>query len=119
MDLTERLGILKDSGTLSQKNHDNVKRVMEYFEKTRGTPLTEENAAPFITHLCMALERMDKGEKVESLDRNVYLTATQEPVFSDAEKCCKEICEILPQLSGPESEYIVTHLCVLLEPDDG
>lgn len=72
MDIEERLRILIDSGTLSQKNYLNVKQVMNYFKNTHGITLTEENAASFITHLCMALERIDKGEEVEPLDKDVY-----------------------------------------------
>lgn len=115
MDLMERLNILKKSGTLSQKNYDNVMQVICYFREKRGLALTEENAAAFITHLCMALERIDKGEKTEPLDRKIYEEARFEPTFAEAESCCRDICEILPQISETEAEYISTHIGVLLE----
>lgn len=118
MDLIERLNILKDSGTLSQKNYCEVLKVIEYFEEYKGKTLTEENAAPFITHLCMALERTDKGENAEPLDRGVYSTAAEEPIFPEAVECCKNICSILPQLSDNEAEYVTMHICMILGPEN-
>lgn len=114
MNLTERLDVLKNSGTLSRKNYDNVVRVIRYFKERRGIELTEENASAFITHLCMALERIDKGEEAQPLDRTVYEEARRESTFAEAEICCRDICEILPQISGTEAEYISTHIGVML-----
>ena len=50
MDLTERLDVLKNSGTLSRKNYDNVMRVIRYFKERRGIELTEENASTSAWH---------------------------------------------------------------------
>lgn len=114
MTLNDRLNILRDSGTLSQKNYDNVLKVIEYFNNKYSIVLTEANASAFITHLCMALERIDKGEQVEPLDQEVYEAASQEPTFEKASACCRDIREILPQLPDVEVEYICAHVGVML-----
>jgi transcriptional antiterminator len=113
-DIKIRMNILKDSGTLSQKNYDNVIQVIKYFKDKYNIELTEENASAFVTHLCMALERADKGEPVEPLDRGVYEAASQEPTFAEASACSREIREILPQIPDVEAEYICMHVGVML-----
>ena len=54
MELKERMDLLLSAGVLSQKNYENVEKVIAYFKQQHGIELTEENAAAFITHLCMA-----------------------------------------------------------------
>lgn len=43
--------------------------------------MTEENASAMITHLCVALGRIHRGEPVEPLDEEVYEETSQEPTF--------------------------------------
>lgn len=114
MDIMERVNILKNAGVLCEQNYLHVVSVIEYFKHEKNIELTEENSAAFITHLCMALERIDKEEEVEPLDREIYETASQEPGFEKASVCCRDIREILPQLSDAEVEYICVHVGVML-----
>ncbi len=114
MDIRNRLDLLKKSGTISQESYDDVLKVAAYFREKNGITLTEENASAFVTHLAMALERVRKGEKVVPLDRGVYEAATREPTFAQASSCCRDIRRILPQIPEAESEYICTHVGVLL-----
>ena len=88
--------------------------VIAYFKQQHGIELTEENAAAFITHLCMALERLDKGEEVKPLDRAVFEEVQQEESYEQAAACCRDMNKILPQLPEAEVEYICTHVGVML-----
>ena len=71
MELTTRLNILKDSGMLSEGNYNKVIKVIDYFYEVINIKLIEENAAMFITHLCSALERIDKNEIVNNIDEEM------------------------------------------------
>ena len=114
MELKERMNLLRDAGVLSQKNYESVEKVIAYFKEQHGIALTEENAAAFITHLCMALERLDKGEEVKPLDRAVFEEVQQEESYEQAAACCRDMNKILPQLPEAEVEYICTHVGVML-----
>ena len=114
MELKERMDLLRDAGVLSQKNYESVEKVIAYFKEQHGIALTEENAAAFITHLCMALERLDKGEEVKTLDRAVFEEVQQEESYEQAAACCRDMNKILPQLPEAEVEYICTHVGVML-----
>lgn len=114
MELKERMDLLLNAGVLSQKNYENVEKVIDYFKQQHGITLTEENASAFITHLCMALERLDKGEEVKPLDRAVFEEVKQEDSYAQAAACCSDMNRMLPQLPEAEAEYICTHVGVML-----
>jgi hypothetical protein len=115
MDITVRMNILKDAGKLSQKNYDRVVTIIDYFKEKYQIELTEENASAFITHVCSALERIDKGETVRPLNESIYKTVCQHPNFQNAWSCCTEMGQLLPGIPSEEMEYICTHVVVLLE----
>lgn len=119
MELDERINILKNANMLSQKNYCNVMRVIDLFEKKFNMHLTEENGATFITHLCVALERIDKNELANPLDRDAIEETKQEASYPKASEICEAIKELIPQIPNSEMEYLCAHICVmLLEADN-
>lgn len=77
-------------------------------------PLTSDNAEAFITHLCVALERIDKNEFANPLDRDTVEETKKESTYPKALEICKAINELLPQIPNSEMEYICVHICVML-----
>ena len=66
--LDQRLQILNQAGLLSDEHVKSANALRDLFLKRYGITLTEENAAPFFTHFCMALHRLEAGETVQALD---------------------------------------------------
>lgn len=114
MELSERLDILKISGVLSAKNYNNVVWAIKFIQDDTGVTLTEENASAFVTHLCMALERIDKCEKVCEIDPMTLNAAKEDPCFAPAMCLSKKIQQKLPQIEEAELNYLCIHLGTLI-----
>lgn len=114
MELTLRLGILKDSGQLSQENHDKIMEVIKYFDKEKGVKLLEENAAMFITHLYSYLKRIDENNIVGEMERQVKMTLEVEYKYKEAIKITKELENILGDIPKSEFDFLVLHVCTLI-----
>lgn len=114
MELKERMDLLLSAGVLSQKNYENVEKVIAYFKQQHGIELTEENAAAFITHLCMALERKDQNQKIAPMDESLLTDIKQENCFPQAYSYCKDVCSLLPQIDEEESNYLCLHIASFL-----
>jgi transcriptional antiterminator len=99
---------------LSEENYRKIVEVVDYFGKKQDIALDEENAATFITHLCGALERIDRGEKINMIDDEVYNSAKEEATFERALRIGNELSELLECIPEEELKFIVTHVGVLL-----
>lgn len=114
MDLTIRLEILKNSGMLSERNYNKIVRVIEYFDKVKNIKLVEENASMFITHLCSALERIDKNEIVNDLDEDILEALRLEEKYNESMHLVKDLKGFLGEVPREEVNFIVMHVCTLL-----
>ena len=98
MDLTIRLEILKNSGMLSERNYNKIVRVIEYFDKVKNIKLVEENASMFITHLCSALERIDKNEIVNDLDEDILEALRLEEKYNESMHLVKDLKDVIGEI---------------------
>lgn len=114
MDIQTRMDMLLESGVLSVKNHRIVKGVIARFSDEYGITLSEENGAGFVTHLCIALERADKGEPVQPLDPEILEESREEPEYPRALNLVTDILCSMPELPEAEKEYLCIHVGVLL-----
>ncbi|VYT80406.1 PRD domain-containing protein [Clostridium tertium] len=114
MELTTRLNILRDASLLSEKNYNKILEVIKYFEEVKNIKLNEENASMFITHLCSALERIDKNETVNDLDEVVLESLKLEESYNSAAFIVKDLKEFLGEIPDEEVNYIIMHICTLL-----
>lgn len=116
MELDNRLKILKDAGQLSQKNYDLLIKVISMFNSKWGIKLTEENGAMFITHLSVALGRMEKGDKIEAVDENIYLEIVENENYAKCLGAIKDIEDVLGK-EMPENErgFLMIYLCTMFE----
>lgn len=114
MDLTIRLEILKNSGMLSESNYNKVIKVIEYFKNVKNIKLVEDNASMFITHLCSALERIDKNETVNDIDADILEALKLEEKYNESMLLVKDLKEFLGEIPKEEVNFIVMHVCTLL-----
>lgn len=115
MDLTIRLNIFKESGMLSEENYHKVVNAINYFDELVNIKLDEENAAMFITHLCAALGRIDKNEIVSEIDVEILESLKLEENYKKSIHIVKDLKEIFGEIPKEEVDYLVMHICTLLE----
>jgi transcriptional regulatory protein LevR len=115
----ERLDLLEGSGTASTLARKLAETALLEVTEEFPLELTEENAAPFVTHLVIALTRLQRGESEAPASDAVEA----EIASRDRERAV--IGRIMHSFENelgrtvPESEisYITVHLCALLEED--
>jgi len=115
--LEPRLAILRQGGILNDKNYGRIQDIIAFLRERLNIELTEGNAAIFITHLCAALERIGRGEKIEELDPDVYEATKSEPVFDKALSLSLELQKRHPVLPDSELKFITMHIGALLVED--
>jgi len=69
-----------------------------------------------ITHLCIALNRIEKEEKVSKIESDIFAEVERNAFYAQSEEILAGIEEVLG-FKMPEEErgYMLMHLCVLLE----
>lgn len=116
MEITKRLDILKMSGQLSDEMHSKVLEIIDRFNENHNIVIHEENGAMLITHLCIALSRIEKGEGVNRIEADIFAEVENNHFYTQAKEILEGIEEVLG-FTMPEEEkgYMLMHLCVLLE----
>ena len=63
-DLNLRLDILETSGQISKRSRALTEDLISQIEDEFGLTVSEGNAAPLVTHIAKALERLIRGEEI-------------------------------------------------------
>lgn len=71
MDFTDRFDLYKEGGMITDNDIEDILKVIDLFKKEYGVVLEEENAAPFIAHLCAAYGRLVTHEEVDEVPEAV------------------------------------------------
>jgi len=116
MEITQRLDILKMSGQLSEEMYYKVLEIIEKFNENHNIVIHEKNGAMLITHLCIALSRIEKEEIVSKIEADIFAEVESNAFYAQSVKILEGIEEVLG-FKMPEEErgYMLMHLCVLLE----
>lgn len=112
--LDQRLQILNQSGLLSDEHTRTAKALRELFSKRYGITLTEENAAAFFTHFCMALHRLEAGEQIEPVNELILDEIRDQFDYENADFIADEIERQVVTLPEWERGYVLMHLVVVL-----
>ena len=112
-----RLGLLKEAGVINERIYDKLSLLIKYLDEKWKISLTESNGGMLITHLSMALKRIEENEKVSNIDERVFqevlksekLEKIQE-IYNDIEK--NVFIEKLPE---EEKKYILVNLLLIKE----
>ncbi|MBV7509463.1 PRD domain-containing protein [Bacillus sp. sid0103] len=109
--LTERLDILFMSDTITE----NAKKVCERTIEKFVAPEEEEKHAMLITHLAMAVTRIEKGEELHSPSEVIMNEVTQSPYFSQAQENVAWVESVLEgELPNEERQYLLMHFVSVL-----
>lgn len=113
--LMKRLDILNESDEVDEDIKNAVVNFAEDIEKEYSIVINEENGAMLITHVAMALSRIKRGEKIDSIDEEIFNQVKKTKVYSNMPKFYENIEKNL-DIKIPESEkgFIALHLCTLI-----
>lgn len=111
-----RISLLKDAGEIDEKIAEGVITFVKDVEEQFNTTLTEENGAMLITHMCMSLARIKKGEEVNPLDDTSLEEVKKCQAYGKVPNLVKNLENNL-NFKIPESEfgYMALHLCAMEE----
>lgn len=116
MEITQRLDILKMSGQLSEEMYHKVLEIIDRFNENHNIVIHEQNGAMLITHLCIALSRIEKEERVNKIEADIFAEVENNPFFTQSQEILEGIEEVLGfTMPDEERGYMMMHLCVLLE----
>ncbi len=112
--LDQRLQILGQAGLLDRVHVDAARALRLLFLQRYGIVLTEDNAAAFFTHFCMALHRMEVNEVIAPVDELIFDELRSQDDYENAALIAEEIDRCVVAIPEWERGYIITHLLVLL-----
>lgn len=115
MELTERIGLLKEYGMMDETAFEDIQSIIHLFQEKYGIELKEENAGIMITHMSAAFHRNVTGEEIDALDAGILEEILQLAEYAKAEQMLEAIVSgIKNELSQKEREYFLVHICNLL-----
>lgn len=112
-----RLQLLKDSGQITEATCQRIRDLILFLEKRTGLKLNEDNAAMLVTHFSIALERAASGENVNPMEDTTRLQISSSSRYPMATALLDEWLkgEGVPGIHENERDFLLLHLCVLLE----
>lgn len=115
----ERLDLLESSGVASTLARTLAETALLEITDEFALELTEENAAPFVTHLVVALTRLQRGEPEaqasDAVDAEIAGRVHERTVVGRIMHGFEN--ELGRSVPDSEISYITVHLCALLEED--
>jgi len=115
----ERLGILRSGNVISESVENLVRRVIFRLSDRWRINLTEESGGRIVTHLAMALMRIEKGEKIPPPQADLLDEFREIAVFPDSVEIVEDLIGWTP-LDLPESEksYLIVNVCLILDTEN-
>ena len=114
----ERLDMLEESGQLTTLARWLTENALARVAGELGVTLTEDNAAQFVTHLAIALNRLQRGEPVEPsavVSDEVREYPREQAVMRRVMNECEEVLD--RHVPDAEVDYMTVHLCALVEDE--
>ena len=112
----ERLGILRKGNVISSGVEGRVRRVISRLEENWHIKLTEENGGRMVTHLAMALMRIERGEDITAPEDDILEEFYQLDIFEESVKITDDLITWAPMdLPKAEKDYMIVNICLLLD----
>lgn len=115
----ERLDILEGSETISPLARQLTELALAEIIDELDVELTEDNAAPFVTHLATALTRLGRGESEAPLS-----AIAEEEIASRhreralVQRLMKDCAKLLGRtVPDTEVSYMTVHLCAIMDDE--
>ena len=113
-----RLDLLEEAGEIDSSTKESVANFVKAIENKYFIKVTEENGSMLVTHLAMALSRIKKGKKIESINEELFeevrKTKTYNKLPEHYKKIEDELNIIIPK---EEKDYIALHVCTLIDKE--
>ena len=94
MEIKQRLDILKMSGQLSEEMYYKVMEIIDMFNENHRITIQEENGAMLITHLCIALQRIEKEESVNIIESEIFAEVEENRFYKQSSSILEKMEEI-------------------------
>lgn len=114
-EFAERLDMLEEAGQVTPLARRLTEFVLAEIGKELKIDLTEDNAAQFVTHLTVALTRLNRGELAAAPSAVVDEEIRNHSHERDVMRRLMAECEKFLDREIPESEaaYMTVHLCAI------
>ena len=112
-----RLGLLKEAGVINERIYDKLSLLIKYLDEKWKISLTESNGGMLITHLSMALKRIEENENVSSIDEDVFQEVLQSEKLEEIQEIYNDIEKnvFIEKLPEEEKKYILVNLLLIKE----
>lgn len=111
--LYERLLILEKADLITSQVTAQVKKILNLLAEQERR-LDPEKLETFITHIALALQRIDKGQYEEPLNEAVLEELKVESAYPEAERFAAKFKNAVNvDIPKTEEEYLLVHLCNL------
>lgn len=113
-DLKQRLDLLEKTGQINKNTVKALENFVKVIEDRLNIEITEDNGSMFITHIALAISRIEKGEEIAPLDDLLLAELKASPNYESIPSLIEELEKEL-DINIPESEYgyIGLHLGIL------
>lgn len=116
MEFDRRLGILRSGNVISSGAEERVRRVVTRLKERWNITLTEENGGRLVTHLAMALMRIDNGDDIAAPEADVLEEFRDLNVFESSCEIVDDLIVYTPMnLPKAERDYMIVNICLLLD----
>lgn len=115
--LAFRLGILKEAGVINNEIYEKLTLLIKYLGEKWEIHLTESNGGMLITHLSMALKRIEENENVSNIDEGVFQEVLKSEKFEEIQEIYNDIEKnvFIEKLPEEEKKYILVNLLLIKE----
>ena len=112
-----RLGLLKEAGVINEGIYDKLTLLIKYLDEKWKISLTESNGGMLITHLSMALKRIEENEKVSNIDEGVFQEVLKSEKLEEIKEIYNDIEKnvFIEKLPEEEKKYILVNLLLIKE----
>lgn len=112
-----RLGLLKEAGVINERIYDKLSLLIKYLDEKWKISLTESNGGMLITHLSMALKRIEENEKVSNIDERVFQEVLKSEKLEEIKEIYNDIEKnvFIEKLPEEEKKYILVNLLLIKE----
>lgn len=112
-----RLGLLKEAGVINERIYDKLSLLIKYLDEKWKISLTESNGEMLITHLSMALKRIEENENVSSIDEGVFQEVLKSEKLEEIQEIYNDIEKnvFIEKLPEEEKKYILVNLLLIKE----
>ena len=111
MDFTERFDLYKEGGMISDHDIEDILKVIALFQNEYGVVLEEENAAPFIAHLCAAYGRLVSHEEVDEVPEAVMEELRSLDSYEESLEILEKVMNATSNpLNETEQGYALLHI---------